>query len=105
MAGKRKGKKKPEPEKQPKASLKEKFSEILDLPKEIVLNIPKLTIVGNGDMMLENYKSIIEYDNSRIRINTGIGVVRITGSRLLIKEITSEDIIISGDIQGLEFVR
>ena len=105
MAGSKKRKKPLEPEKQPKASLKEKFSEILDLPKEIVLNIPKLTIVGNGDMMLENYKSIIEYDNSRIRINTGIGVVRITGSRLLIREITSEDIIICGEINGLEFIK
>jgi len=75
MASGKKRKKPLETEKQPKASLKEKFSEILDLPKEIVLNIPKLTIVGNGDMMLENYKSIIEYDNNRIRINTGIGVV------------------------------
>ena len=105
MAGGKKRKTPLEPEKQPKVSLKEKFSEILDLPKEIVLNIPKLTIVGNGDMMLENYKSIIEYDNNRIRVNTGIGVVRITGSRLLIREITSEDIIICGDIQGLEFIK
>ena len=105
MASGKKRKKPLETEKQPKASLKEKFSEILDLPKEIVLNIPKLTIVGNGDMMLENYKSIIEYDNNRIRINTGIGVVRITGSRLLIREITSEDIIICGEINGLEFIK
>ncbi|NJD01890.1 MAG: sporulation protein YqfC [Ruminiclostridium sp.] len=105
MAGGKKRKKTLEPDKQPKASLKEKFSEILDLPKEIVLNIPKLTIIGNGDMMLENYKSIIEYDDARIRINTGIGVVRITGSRLFIREITSEDIIICGEILGLEFVK
>ncbi len=105
MAGGKKKKKPLEPEKEPKASLKEKFSEILDLPKEIVLNIPKMTLVGNGDMMLENYKSIIEYDTSRIRISTGIGVVRITGSRLLIKEITSEDIIISGEILGMEFIK
>lgn len=105
MAGGKKRKKNLEPEKEPKASLKEKFSEILDLPKEIVLNIPKMTLVGNGDMMLENYKSIIEYDNDRIRINTGIGVVRITGSRLCIREITSEDIIISGEINGLEFIK
>ena len=105
MAGVKKRKKSVEPDKQPKTSLKEKFSEILELPKEIVLNIPKLTIVGNGDMMLENYKSIIEYDNTRIRVNTGIGVIRITGSGLLIREITSEDIIICGEINGLEFIK
>ncbi len=105
MAGREKRKKSGETEKQPKISLKEKFSEMLELPKEIVMNIPKLTLVGNGDMMLENYKGIIEYEESRIRVNTGIGVIRVTGSRLLIKEITSEDIIISGEIRGLEFIK
>jgi len=78
---------------------------MLELPKEIVMNIPKLTMVGNRDMIIENYKGIIEYDNARIRVNTGAGVIKITGSRLLIKEITSEDVIICGDINGLEFIK
>jgi sporulation protein YqfC len=88
-----------------KVSLKERFTELLDLPKEIVLNIPKITIVGNGDMIIENYKSLIEYESMRIRLNTGIGVIKITGSRLLIREITSEDIILCGEIQAFEFIK
>ena len=105
MPKKRRISKKIKEKEQPKASLKEKFSEMLELPKEIVLNIPKLTIVGNGDMIIENYKGLIEYDTVRIRVNTGAGVIRITGARLLIKEITSEDIIICGDIHALEFIK
>ncbi len=103
MARKKTAARNPEKEK-PKASLKEKFAEMLDLPKEIVLNIPKITLVGNKDMMIENFKGIMEYEDDRIRVNTGIGVVKISGARLLIREITSEDIIISGDIRALEFV-
>lgn len=105
MSGNKKRRKTVEPDKQLKTSLREKFSEMLELPKEIVLNIPKTTIVGNGDMIIENYKGIIEYDNARIRVNTGIGVVRVSGSGLLIREITSEDIIICGEIRGLEFIK
>jgi sporulation protein YqfC len=94
------------PEKdKPKTGLKEKFAEMLELPKEIVLNIPKVTIVGNKDMMIENYKGVMEYEDGRIRVNTGTGVVKVTGARLLIREITSEDIIISGDIHALEFIK
>lgn len=84
--------------------LREKFTEVLELPKELILDLPKLTMVGNGDMMIENYKSVMEYGSARIRVNTGLGVVKITGTGLLIKEITSEDIIISGEIHTLEFV-
>ena len=89
---------------QPKG-LKEKFTEVLELPKELILDLPKLTMVGNKDMMIENYKSVMEYGSARIRVNTGLGVVKITGMGLLIKEITSEDIIISGEIYALEFLK
>lgn len=89
----------------PKTSLKEKFTELLELPKEIVMNVPKLTMVGNSDLIIENYKGVIEYASERIRLNTGIGVVKITGEGLAIREITSEDVMVSGVISGLEFLK
>lgn len=104
MSKKKSVQKSPEKEK-PKVSLKEKFAEMLDLPKEIVLNIPRLTLVGNRDLMIENFKGVMEYENERIRVNTGNGVIKVTGARLLIREITSEDIIISGEIHALEFMK
>lgn len=88
----------------PKKGLREKFAELLELPKELLLDIPKLTLVGNGDMMIENYKGVMEYGKTRIRVNTGLGVIKITGTNLLMKEITSEDIMISGKIDALEFI-
>lgn len=89
----------------PKVSLKEKMSELLELPKDIVLNVPKLTMVGSADLLIENFKGIIEYDNDRIRINTNSGIIKITGAGLRIKEITSEDLMVNGDISSLEFLR
>ena len=87
-----------------KKGFREKFAEMLELPKELILNIPRITMAGNGDMMIENYKGLIEYDRARIRISTGPGTVMITGKGLIIREITSEDVIISGDIRTLEFL-
>lgn len=86
-----------------KKGLREKFTEVFELPKELILDLPKLTIIGNRDMMIENYKGVMEYGSARIRVNTGFGIIKITGTGLLIKEITSEDIIISGEIHALEF--
>lgn len=100
-----KGRGKKEKRKEPKISLKEKITEVLELPKEIVLNIPKLTMIGNHDLVIENYKGVIEYESSRIRINTGIGIIKIAGIGLTIKEITSEDIIVSGEIASMELVK
>ncbi|MDP4181976.1 MAG: sporulation protein YqfC [Bacillota bacterium] len=94
-------KKKEEP---PKVKLKERVTEVLDLPKEVVLDIPKLTMIGNTNLIIENYKGIIEYDLEKIRINTGIGIIRICGCALFIKEITSEDIMVNGKIVSLEYL-
>lgn len=104
MPGKGRRRRKEESTEKPKANIKEKMSEILELPKEVVLNLPKLTMIGNANLIIENYKGIMEYDSSRIRVNTGKGVIRITGSRLTIKEITSEDIMVDGEIAALEFM-
>ncbi len=91
--------------KEQKQNIKEKMTELLELPKDVVLNLPKLTVMGANNIIIENYKGIIEYDDNNIRVNTGLGAVRILGENLLIKEITSEDIMVNGNISSLEFLR
>ncbi|HOM01437.1 MAG TPA: sporulation protein YqfC [Acetivibrio sp.] len=88
-----------------KSNLKERMAELLELPKEIVLDLPKITMFGNKNLVVENYKGIIEYDNNKIRVNTGKGTIRVTGESLVIKEITSEDLMIDGEILSLEFLK
>ncbi|NSW91803.1 MAG: sporulation protein YqfC [Firmicutes bacterium] len=83
---------------------KEKLAEVLELPKEVVLDVPKITMIGNSSLVVENYKGIVEYGNERIRVNTAKGLVKIQGDCLTIREITSEDIVVMGKIGSLEFM-
>jgi sporulation protein YqfC len=83
--------------------IKEKLAEILELPKEIVLDVPKITVVGNSNFVIENYKGIVEFRNDKIRINIGKGFLKIQGDLLTIKEITSETITIVGKLNSIEF--
>lgn len=95
---------KKEEEEKPKANIKEKVSEMLELPREIVLDIPKLVFVGNKELSIENYKGIIEYSENIIRINTNTHMLKITGYNLEIKTITEEEVLVNGNIAGLEFI-
>ncbi|SDK38097.1 sporulation protein YqfC [Natronincola ferrireducens] len=83
--------------------VKKSLAEILELPKDIILDIPKITMIGNLQIYIENHKGIIEYTSNRIRINSKSGVLRILGRNLLLKNIVQEEIIIVGDIQQVEF--
>lgn len=88
-----------------KPKLKERLTEMLELPKEIVLNMPKLMMLGNGDLIIENYKGIIQYDRDVVRVNTTSGIIKLKGLDIYIKEITEESIMIYGNITSLEFLK
>jgi len=83
---------------------KQLITDTLELPKEVLFDVPKITIIGNENILIENYKGIIEYEDNKIRINTVKGIIGITGQDMLIKEINSENIMVEGNIKSLEFV-
>ena len=84
--------------------VKREITAALALPKEIVLNLPLITLYGNEELNLENYKGIVEYTNERIRISTSKGVLKIEGRSLLLKQVTSENISVTGSIIKIEFI-
>ncbi len=84
---------------------KNKLTESLDLPREIVMNVPVVKITGTSEVFVENHRGIIEYTDESLRLNTNSGIIRIGGRNFFIKEISQEEIIISGDIDTLEFIK
>lgn len=83
--------------------IKASLSEILELPKDIMLDLPKITMIGNLQIYIENHKGIIEYGKQRIRINTNKGILRITGRNMYIRNIVTEEMLIVGEIETVEF--
>ena len=81
-----------------------KINEILEIPKEVSTDIPKITIIGFEEMLIENYKGILEYDEIFIRISTHIGIIDISGLNLSLNQMTEDDILISGKIENIEFL-
>lgn len=73
----------------------------LEMPTEIVSNEPKITIVGFGEMLIENYKGILEYEEIYIRINTYVGIININGYNLNLKQMTENDILVTGKIDSM----
>ena len=76
----------------------------LELPKEALMNYPLITMTGKEEVMIENYKGILEYSEERIRISTSAGVLRLTGKKLLLRQVTSDNIGIIGVIDKIEFL-
>ena len=80
-----------------------KVNKLLEIPQEVSSNIPKLTIIGFQKMLIENYKAILEYQDFYIRISTHIGILNINGYELNLNEMTTDDLLITGKIEGIDF--
>lgn len=85
-------------------NLKYNISEALELPKDITLDMPKIIMVGNVQLSITNHKGIIEYTQETLRVNSNIGVIKITGSNMKLKTILSEEIIVKGNIESIEII-
>lgn len=83
--------------------IKETLSNALELPKDLILDVAKVTLVGSNNVTVENHKGILEYNEDQIRVNTCSGVLIIMGSRLNIKSILQEEITITGEINSVGY--
>ena len=88
-----------------KRKLTDRIDSMLEMPKEIYTNLPKITIMGFEEMMIENYKNILEYEDYFVRINTHIGVLNINGYGLNLEKMTDEHIRIIGKIESIDLER
>ena len=84
---------------------RKRLENILELPQEVYSDIPKLTITGFNELILENYKGILEYEEYFASINTYIGIVNIKGYNINLEKMTNDDIKITGKIDDIELER
>ena len=87
---------------------KEKLNRIdkmLELPKEVYSNMPKISIMGFDEILIENFKGILEYEEFYIKISTYIGIININGYNLNLENMTNDDIKVTGQIESFEFER
>ncbi len=79
-----------------------KIKQFLEIPKEVISKAPKITILGFQEMLIENYKGILEYEDFYIRINTSMGTININGFHLNLNQMTEDDIMVTGKIQSID---
>lgn len=88
-----------------KSFLRETLVNKLDMPAEIIYDVPLIKIIGTGEIIVENHKGIVEYTNEMIRLSSSIGIIVIRGSGILINKIDESIIDIEGEILSVEYVK
>ncbi|ADL51197.1 sporulation protein YqfC [Clostridium cellulovorans] len=76
-------------------------TETLDIPKEVVLGLPKISIIGHEEALIENHKGILSFKENSLVIKSQVGNITIKGKKLEMSYITDNTIIIKGVIEEL----
>ena len=83
---------------------KELIVESLKLPKDTMLGAAIVTVTGNREAFIENYKGIVEYTTESIVLQGKNCKICFEGRRLSIDYYTNEDMKISGSIDAVRYI-
>ena len=80
-----------------------RLNKYLEFPREVVENIPKITVTAFDEILIENFKGILEYENFFVRISTELGNININGFNLKLNQMADTDVLVSGKIENIDF--
>ena len=78
--------------------------ESLKLPKDTMLGASIVTLTGNREAFIENYKGILEYTKELIVLQGTNSKLCFEGRQLAIEYYTNEDMKISGSIDAVRYI-
>ena len=82
-------------------SMKSKIAEKLNIPEDISAGLPIVTIMGKGEVCIENYKGIIVYEKNCIKVQTKNCRITFMGENLEIVYYTNVDMKITGELDSI----
>ena len=86
-----------------KRNLKSRITDAAGMPKDVILGVPIISVTGQNEACIENYRGILEYTDKLIRIQTKLGKIHVTGRGLHIEHYNNDEMKITGHITIIEF--
>lgn len=76
----------------------------MELPADVAMDLPRVTIVGQLHIYIENHKGLLVFTDSELRLLLKQGQLLIKGSSFVIKTILPEEILLEGKIDEVHYL-
>lgn len=86
-----------------KQNKKDRILDTLPLPQDIIHGDIRITVMGNREIWIENYKGLLEYTGTSIVLQAKTCKLQVEGKCLNIDYYTNEDMKISGRLTCLKY--
>ena len=91
MAGKRK-----------KESVLERTAQVFDLPGDLVAGLPRMELIGDRELRMENHRGMLAYGSEEIHISGGKLILKVRGEGLELRSMNAGELLITGQIRAVE---
>lgn len=76
----------------------------LALPSDVILELPRITIIGQIHVYIENHKGLTVFTDTELKLKSTNGYILIRGSSFVLKMMLPEEILLEGTISEVTFV-
>jgi len=80
------------------------FVKKLSLPADLILEVPRITVVGQLHVYIENHRGLRTYTDQELTLESTDGMIQITGKEFVIKMMLPEEILLEGIIEDITFL-
>lgn len=82
---------------------KRRLTELLELPADVTLDLPRVLIIGQLHLTVENHRGLVEYSEERVIIGVPTGRLVVLGDDLAIGFIDANEVTVLGQIRSVRF--
>lgn len=84
--------------------IREAVSGSFEIPVDVAFDLPRIMILGDGSIFVENYLALAEYKRESVKLVTKLGLLEISGDDFEIRMMKQNNIALGGKFYGLKIV-
>lgn len=84
--------------------LKKWFTAVSDIPADVVMDLPRITLIGQFHLSIENHKGVLAFSKNELRLAMQKGELHITGEEFVLDTILEKEIYLEGRVKAVRFV-
>ncbi|WP_409341328.1 sporulation protein YqfC [Paenibacillus sp. MBLB4367] len=79
-------------------------AKMFDVPQDVALDLPRITVIGNNQLLIENHRGVIAFSDEQLRLRLAKGEMEIRGKQLVIRAIYSEEVYVDGLVSDIKYI-
>ncbi|GGL40310.1 sporulation protein YqfC [Sporolactobacillus putidus] len=86
------------------ARFKKWFAAVSDIPADVVMDLPRITLIGQFHLSIENHKGVLAFSKNELKLAVQNGQLHITGEEFVLETILEKEIYLEGRVKDVRFV-